>query len=357
MKKILLTLLLASTLALPVSIANASEDTNSLIAQAEVVNPEGFLDSDNNPANLNEDRDGFLNDSTVDVLKKFQEQSGFRSFGGLTNENAVQQDGLDNLTGIIYTVIDIIKYVVGILASLAIMISLVQLITAGAEKSEEEYGKVKDNIMYAIISVIVIIAIEFFFQRVFVVGSETFLDSTTAAQRFATIGAGELRGIYNFISAAIGTIAVFMIVIAGFRMVANAGNEEAEGKLKTQVIYSVLGLILVALSEFVVKDIVFVNGGTSFNLDTGLRLIVTMTNFISGFIGFLAFLSFIYAGYLYVVSGVAEDNTEKVKNIFKAGVIGIVVAASAFAVVNTVIRLDSSSAPEVLQNQLDTVAK
>jgi hypothetical protein len=356
MKKIFLTLLIALNLVLPVGIAYAEEPTDGA-TQADVVNPEGFLDSENNPANLEEDRNGFLNDSTVEVLKQFQEQTGFRSFGGLTNENAIQEEGLDNLTGIIYTVIDIIKYVVGILASLAIMISLVQLITAGSQKSEEEYGKVKDNIFYSIVAVITIISIQFFFERVFVVGPESFLDSTTAAQRFATIGAGEIRGIYNFISAAIASIAVFMLVFSGFRMVANAGDEEAEAKLKTQVIYSVLGLILVALSEFVVKDIVFTNGGTSFNLDTGLKLIVTMTNFISGFIGFLAFLSFIYAGYLYVVSGVTEDNTEKVKNIFTAGVIGIIVAASAFAVVNTVIRLDSSSAPEVLQNQLDTVAK
>jgi hypothetical protein len=148
-----------------------------------------------------------------------------------------------------------------------------------------------------------------------------------------------------------------MIIYAAFRMVTNAGDEELTEKMKNQVIYAVFGLFLVSLSEFVIKDIIFVDGGASFNRDSAMRLIVDLTNYFAGFITFAAFLGFLYGGYLYIVSGVTEDNTEKVKKIFFGGLIAILIAASGFAVVNTVIQLDSDTSPQILQNQLDNISR
>lgn len=319
----------------------------------------GFSSSDDssNPRNLESDRDGFLGDTTLEVLGKFQEASGLRSFTGRSNPNAENQDGLDSLTGILYTIIDIIKYIAGILAVIGIIVSIIQMISAGSEKSEEEYGKVKNSLIYSVIAVVIVISIDFFFKNVFVVDSDNFLSSTKSAQQFAQAGASEIRGIYNLIQAGLATIAVLYMVIAGFRLVANATDEESVTKLKSQVLYGAAGLILVAVSEFVVKDVVFRTGGTGFSAAAANELIINFTNFFAGFIGLLAFLSFIYAGYLYVVSGITEDNTEKVKTIVIGAIIGILVAGGAFAIVNTVVRLDSGDSPKVLQNQLDTLAR
>jgi hypothetical protein len=299
------------------------------------------------------DKDGFLNDSTVEVLEQFQEQSGFRSFSGQSNRNAVNEAGIDSLTGIIYTIIDIVKYAVGAVAVFIITISIIQMITAGADKSEEEYGKVKDQLLYAVVAVVIIISLDFFFNNVFDIGRNNFLESEAIAKQFALAGAGEIRGIYNLIQAALATIAVLMLVYAGFRVVANAGDEEQLTNLKKQVIWASAGLLLVAVSEFVVKDIFFVNGGQTFSVENGRQLLVSFTNFISGFIAFASFLSFIYGGYLYVTSGTLEDKSEDVKRIFIGGIIGILIAAGAFGIVNTFVQLDSSDSPEIIQNQLD----
>lgn len=320
----------------------------------------GFADEPTtSPTEVDRGRDGFLGESALDILESFEEETGLRSFIGGTGRDSIRQPGLDGISGIIYSIIDILKYVVGIIATLVIIISIIQLITAGTEKSEEEYKKVKDHILYAIIGVISIIAIDFFFKNVFVIGTDNFLESTRTAQQFATAGSREIQGIYNFIQAAIASIAVLMLVIAGFRLVANAGDEEAVARLKRQIMYGVMGLILVAVSEFVVKDVIFLEGGATFDAQRGRELIVSFTNFISGFIALTSFIAFLYAGYLYVVSGsgVVEDQSDKVKKIIIGGIIGILVAAGSFAIVNTVVRLDAGESPRIIQDQLDTLSR
>lgn len=349
MKKIILNIVLALLLLSPVSVL-AQPATTGTPNQGFTVSP-----SNNDVNAIEEDRNGFLEDSTKSVLQKFQEATGFRSFSGNSNADSIQKPGLDSLTGIIYTVVDLLKYVVGIIATLIIVISITRLIAANSDSSEEEFGKLKDNLLYAIIAVIGMISIDFFFKSVLVIGTDNFLSTAANAERFALAGAGELRGIYNFIQAIVGSVAVLIMTVAGFRLVANAGDEEAINKLKNQLIYGSAGLIIVAISEFVVKDIIFIDGGSSFSVQKGRELIVTFTNFISGFVTLAAFLGFIYAGYLYVTSGVGEDNAEKVKKIIIGGIIAILVSAGAFAIVNTVVRLDSSSSPAIIQNQLNNL--
>jgi len=344
MRKILITICLLSTLLMLSPVA---------FAQQGFTNP-----SETNPGagTTEADRDGFLNDTTIEILNKFRIESGFRTFEGNSNRNAINKPGLDSISGIIFTIIDIMKYVVGTLVVGSIIFSIVRLVSAGTEKTEEEYGKLKTNILYSVVAAIVLISMEFFFTSVFVIGSQNFLENSSTAQSFALAGASELLGIVRFIQAAIGTIAVLYLVFSGFKLVANAGNEEVVASLKSHVLYASAGLVVVAVSEFVVNQVIFVNGGQTFSVENGKALIVSFTNFVAGFIALTSFISFIYAGYLYVVSGITEDNTEKVKNIFKAGVIGILVAAGAFAIVNTVIRLDSSEAPGIIQNQLDSLS-
>ena len=348
MKKIFLTIILGTLLILP----------NLVFAQ----DGGGFSDESSTvPTTTQTDRnrDGFLSESTLDVLESFEEQTGLRSFIGGSGRDSLRQPGLDGISGMIYSIIDILKYVVGILAALIITISIIQMIVSGTDKSEEEYKKLKDHILYAVIGVVSIIAIDFFFKNVFVIGTENFLESTRTAQQFALAGSGEIRGIYNFIQAAIATIAILMLVIAGFRLVANAGDEEAVARLKRQIIYGVMGLVLVAVSEFAVKDIIFAEEGTTFDVQRGRELIVSFTNFISGFIALTSFIAFLYAGYLYVVSGsgVVEDQSEKVKKIVIGGILGILIAAGSFAIVNTVVRLDAGESPQIIQDQLDTLSR
>lgn len=301
------------------------------------------------------DDNGFLNDKTIDVLQKFQKESGFKSLGGQINEDSIDKPGIDNLSGFIFTVVDIMKYAVGTLAILFLTISIIRMIAAGSDGSEEAFGTLKKSIIYTIIAVVIIISSDFFFKKVFVVADGNFLASKNTAMQFARLGSSEIIGIYNVIEAFLAVIAVLMLVMAAFRMVSNAGSDDVTEKAKKQVMYAVGGLILVALSEFVVKDVLFVDAGTTISVDNAKLIFVKLTNFASGFMATAAVVSFFYAGYLYISSAAGDDNAEKVKKIIMGGIIGLLVAAGAFAIVNTVIKLDAPDSPDLLQNQLDTI--
>jgi hypothetical protein len=298
--------------------------------------------------------DGFFNDSTIEILKSFQDESGFNTFTG--NNSPVEgegNNGIDNITGALNTIIRLVQYVAGGLAVLFLVLTLIQMIASPADKSEEEYNTLKKYLLYIVIGVVIIMSAEVIFRQVLNTAGSGFLSDGNAAQDAAAAGNDLIRGIYNFIQAIVGTIAVVMLVIAGFNLVSNASNEERLDQAKKQIIYACLGLVLIGISELVVKDIIFRDAGTTIGVESGKQLLVQLTNFISGFIATASVLSFFYAGYLYIFSGVGEDNTEKVKKVIIGAVIGIIIAGGAFGIVNTFVELDASRAPEVLTEQLD----
>jgi len=302
-----------------------------------IVVPSVGLAQDDDPV-----ANGFYNDDTVEVLDKFQEASGFNSFvGGSSPVKGEGSDGVDTLTSLMATIMGVLKYVFGGLAVFMLVITIIQLIVASADDSEEKLATLKKHLGYIIMAVVVIISADTMFRVVFDVSGSGFLSSDSAAKSAALAGAAEIRGIYTIIQSIIGVIAVLMLVIAGFKMIANAGNEEATSTAKTQIIYAAAGLILVAISELVVKDILFKNSGTSLGVVEAKQLLVKFTNFSAGFISFIAVLAFFYAGYLYIFSGVGEDNADKVKSIITGAIIGILISAGAFAIVNTVVQLDA----------------
>jgi hypothetical protein len=87
----------------------------------------------------------------------------------------------------------------------------------------------------------------------------------------------------------------------------------------------------------------FVRDGSQFDVNAANRLIVTFTNFISGFIAIAALLSLLYAGFMYIFQPSNEDNAGRIKNAIIGAVVGIIIAAGAFAVVNTVIELEDNA--------------
>lgn len=299
-----------------------------------------------------QDDEGLLNDGSIEVLENFQDETGFRSFGGGTVDGSEKAPGLDNLTGIIVTIVNVLKYAVGAVAVLFLMVSLIRLISGG-DKSEEEMEKLKKYVMYIITAVIVIFSFDFFVNNVFDISGNNFLESENDARRFALAGAGEISGIYRFISALAATIAVTSLIVSGFRLVAASSNEESTTKARKHILYAVVGLIVIAVSEVFVQSVIFAENGTTIDVERGKALIVSLTNFAAGFAATLALISIFYAGYLYVFSATGADNAEKVKKIIIGAVIGLIIAAGAFAIVNTTIRLDSSNTSEFIENQVD----
>ena len=67
---------------------------------------------------------------------------------------------------------------------------------------------------------------------------------------------GTLNLVTNLITGIAGFVAVVMIIVSGFQMVSSSGNPEKISQARTTIIYSIVGLLVVALARIVILFIV-----------------------------------------------------------------------------------------------------
>lgn len=66
--------------------------------------------------------------------------------------------------------------------------------------------------------------------------------------------------IVNYFSLIVGIIAVIMIIVGGFKYITSGGESSAVSGAKNTIIFALIGLIIVALAQFIVR---FVLGTTT----------------------------------------------------------------------------------------------
>lgn len=59
--------------------------------------------------------------------------------------------------------------------------------------------------------------------------------------------------IVNIFSVVVGAAAIIMIIYSGFRYITSGGSSERIGNAKTTLIYAIIGLVIVALSQILVR--------------------------------------------------------------------------------------------------------
>jgi uncharacterized membrane protein len=180
------------------------------------------------------------------------------------------------------------------------------------------------------------------------------LQSTATSKLAAQSASDIVKGLYNFMEAFIGVLAVFMIIVAGFRLVtAYTKSEEQITKARKQIMWAIGGLVLVGLSELLVKDIIFPKTGSELpNIVGATSTIITLTNFASGFIAVISIAMIMYGGYTYVLALGDLAKVQKGKKIVMGAVIGLIIAIGAYAIVNTFVTLQPpAAAPSVGQTQ------
>jgi len=67
----------------------------------------------------------------------------------------------------------------------------------------------------------------------------------------------------NIFSWVVGIAAVIMIIVGGFRYITSGGSSDKVGSAKNTLIYAIVGLIIVALAQFIVHFVInTANNGT-----------------------------------------------------------------------------------------------
>lgn len=64
---------------------------------------------------------------------------------------------------------------------------------------------------------------------------------------------GVVKTLINLFSVVVGIVAVIMIMVAGFRYVTSGGDSSKVSGAKNALVYAVVGLVIVAMSQFIVQ--------------------------------------------------------------------------------------------------------
>ncbi len=90
-------------------------------------------------------------------------------------------------------------------------------------------------------------------------GSELkFADDCTPAEESEASGRIDniVKNVINIITLIVGVVAVIMIIIGGLRYVTSNGDSGQVGNAKNTIMYAVIGLVVVALAQVLVRFVV-----------------------------------------------------------------------------------------------------
>jgi hypothetical protein len=59
--------------------------------------------------------------------------------------------------------------------------------------------------------------------------------------------------VVNLLSAVVGIVAVIMIIVGGFRYITSGGNDTSVTAAKNTILYAIIGLVVVALAQIIVR--------------------------------------------------------------------------------------------------------
>ena len=62
-----------------------------------------------------------------------------------------------------------------------------------------------------------------------------------------------IHTIVNLLSVIVGFAAVLMIIVGGFRYITSGGNDASDTSAKNTILYAIIGLVVVALAQLIVR--------------------------------------------------------------------------------------------------------
>lgn len=72
---------------------------------------------------------------------------------------------------------------------------------------------------------------------------------------------GIIKRIVNILTTIVAIIAVFMIIVSGLRFVTSRGDSNAISSARSGIIYALVGLVIVALAQILVKFVINTSKG------------------------------------------------------------------------------------------------
>jgi len=261
-------------------------------------------------------------------------------FIGKTGVQKFQGTGGEAIAvSLIRRAISLVKYAMGAVALIFGMMYAINFVFARG--AEETITKQKKNFLWTFMGFVILMAADAV-SAVF--NPATLTKEQVAAGNLIDFQAArdQLRTIVDYLKWMLGSVIVMLMTISGIKMITAGGKEEEITNQKKNLVWSGIGMLVILLASNIVNAIYAVNETTNVagvaNASRAAGEIGGIIRLILVFLGPVAVLFTIYAGFLYLTALDDEEKTKKARSMIVAGITGIVIIYSAYALVNTFYR-------------------
>jgi len=252
-------------------------------------------------------------------------ESKLPSFKGLPGST-----GEDIAANVIKRGISLIKYLVG---GLGVVMGLLYAFNfIWARGKEDVITKYKMNFLWLFLGFIVIMTAENI--------ANIFNPEKATSNALIDFKAGndQLRSVTDYLKWLVGSVIVFMMTLSGIKMVIAQGNEEKITKEKNNLIYSGIGMLVLLLASNIVNAIYVVKNPETIiagNATLTINEIGSVIRLLLVFLGPITIIFTIAAGFWYLTAFENEERAKDARNMIVAGITGIVIVYTSYALVNT----------------------
>lgn len=262
-------------------------------------------------------------------------KNGIRDITGVHNP----QDGLAGALKLR----NIFGYVIAFIKRLLVPVAIIIIVIAGfviiTNRNTDAMKKRKDQVIAIIagfftIMISVVLVDEIFFGKV----GEIFQGQDEPSIKFAQNAFMQLDGVINFATTFLVAIGVLMLVLASYRLIFGATNEENMTNARNQLIWSIIGIAIVLSAKTFVRLVtpdgrLFGPVAKAPDLMLLLGLGTHWINYIFGFLGIVGVIAIIYSGARMIFFFGDDEQVNKSKTTIMHVVIGLIIAFSAYTIV------------------------
>lgn len=248
------------------------------------------------------------------------------------------------IKNILASIIRNVKYVIGPIAvGLLVYVGLRLVIGQG---DENDYTEQKTALTWIMVGLVVISFSGFLGEFLDISGGGLLQDKSVIIRK-GQIFDQNLQIAITFIKYILGSIAVGMMILSGFKMIAIAEDEETVGTEKKKIAAGAFALIMVIIADTFINQVIFVvdktkvpRGGVepTINLARGMAEVKGVTNFLLKFIAPVTILMLMIGAIMYIISGSDEERRNKGKAVIKNSLIAMAIIFAAYAIVSAFIQ-------------------
>ncbi len=272
-------------------------------------------------------------------------------------EDLVKEDapdkGSDQLVDIIITVFHTMKWALGFIVLLWVVISGAYMISSSA--STDSVESAKKMMMYSIAGLVVMLLAEPFVLDIFYGGGNAGVLHTATLEETMKAKSDNLRlqisGVIDFVKTLLVFIAMAYIIFSGVRMILAFGNDEKLGTAKQMFLPIGLGILVIVFNEvfidYILYDIIFDGetvkfGAESSKVEVFVKQLIGFLQYLLQFIALLVFGFMVYGGMLYIASFGDEERAGKGKDIFINAFWGMVILIFSYVLMMSLVNFSIS---------------